>query len=282
MTTWRPILITALSVATLGISACGKAPAATADPLPAVAAPVAVADASPAAVAPVSATTPAAVGGGVTTPAPTPAPTPPIVHRPLHSRYIEAPPIVQGHVLDCEAAALQTALAAKGVNVSQDWILNVMGADTRAAVVDSRGGVVQWGDPYRSFVGDVDGSEPQHTGYGVYYPPIAAAARRAGRPAVGAEHWTAADIYTHLSNGDPVVVWSNSRFQPVATSTWTAWDGRQVRYAVGEHASALTGIDVEGQAVRILDVHDGTSRMFAMRDFEAFWSSFGNMAVVVE
>ena len=33
----------------------------------------------------------------------------------------------------------------------------------------------RWGDPYKAFVGDVNGYEPDFTGYGVYYPPIVAA-----------------------------------------------------------------------------------------------------------
>ena len=41
---------------------------------------------------------------------------------------------------------------------------------------------VDWGDPYAAFVGNVDGSETRYTGYGVYYPPIAAAPSAPVRP----------------------------------------------------------------------------------------------------
>jgi uncharacterized protein YvpB len=200
----------------------------------------------------------------------------------LATRSIPVPSIRQAHVLDCESAALQAALAARGTDVTQDWILAQMVADHRAAELDSRGNVLRWGNPYVAFVGQVDGSEPRATGYGVYWPPIAAAARAAGRTALGGEGWKATDIYAHLSAGHPVVIWTDTTFTAVSMNVWTAWDGTPVRYAVGEHAVTLSGIDMEAHTVQLLDVEDGSSRSFSMAQFESFWSSFGNMAVVVE
>ncbi|MGH7747113.1 MAG: hypothetical protein ACREQ5_20510, partial [Candidatus Dormibacteria bacterium] len=79
-----------------------------------------------------------------------------------------APAVQQSHALDCEAAALVAALAARGVSVSQDWVLGQIGADARQPVRDASGHILRWGDPNTTFVGDVDGSEPRDTGYGVY------------------------------------------------------------------------------------------------------------------
>jgi uncharacterized protein YvpB len=209
-------------------------------------------------------------------------PTSPPAPPPLQARSIPTPAIRQLHPLDCEAAALQAALAARGTQVTQDWILAQMGADRRPALTDGQGAVLRWGNPYTAFVGDVDGSEPRATGYGVYWPPIAAAAKAAGRTAVGGEGWKAADIYAHLSAGHPVVIWTDTTYTPVPMHVWTAWDGTQVRYAIGEHAVTLTGIDPAAQTVQLLDVESGSFRTFSMSTFEAFWSSFDNMAVVVE
>ena len=39
-------------------------------------------------------------------------------------------------------------------------------------------------------MGDVNGYEPDFTGYGVYYPPIVAAAERYGATADGHTGWT--------------------------------------------------------------------------------------------
>jgi uncharacterized protein YvpB len=200
---------------------------------------------------------------------------------PLHSNSISVPSVTQQYSLDCEAAALQAALAARGTNVSQDWILSVIGADTTPAVIDSSGSVVAWGDPYKTFVGNVNGSEVTGTGYGVYYGPIAKAARAAGHVAVGGTGWSATDIYYALSQGYPVVVWTDTTYSAVPTSTWTAWDGRSVPHAVGEHAVTLTGVDVVNNTVKLLDVETGQFLTFSMAQFTSFWSTFGNMAVVV-
>jgi uncharacterized protein YvpB len=199
----------------------------------------------------------------------------------LRTNYITVPMVTQQYALDCEAAALEAALAARGTKVSQDWILSVMGADTTPAVFDSSGNPIAWGDPYTTFVGNVNGSEVTGTGYGVYDGPIAAAARAAGHVAVGGTGWSATDIYFALSEGYPVVVWTDTTFTAVPTSTWTAWDGRAVPYAVGEHAVTLTGIDVVNHTVQLLDVETGQLRTFTMDQFTSFWSTFGNMAVIV-
>ncbi|MBJ7596691.1 C39 family peptidase [Candidatus Nephthysia bennettiae] len=115
---------------------------------------------------------------------------------------------------------------ARGTAVSQDWILTTIGADTRGAVTDVYGDVLDWGDPYESFVGDVMGSELGATGYGVYHGPIAAAARAAGHSATGGQGWSAADMYAAVSAGYPVVIWTDASFTRVAARAWTAWDGR--------------------------------------------------------
>jgi uncharacterized protein YvpB len=230
---------------------------------------------------------PAATAAPATqTPAPapsaSPSPTGSVAAAAIHTNSIATPAITQQYSLDCESAALQAALAARGTTVSQDWILSVMGADTRPAVLDASGNVVQWGNPFTTFVGNVNGSEPAATGYGVYYGPIAAAAQAAGHTVVAGTGISPTTVYEALSDGYPVVIWTDTTFTAVPTSTWTAWDGTAVPYAVGEHAVTLTGIDVAAQTVTLLDVEYGTFHTFSMAQFTSFWSTFGNMAVIVK
>jgi len=194
---------------------------------------------------------------------------------------MDVPTFRQTHSLDCEAAALQVALAAVGTNVSQDWINATIGSDPRPPVLGPGRAVVQWGDPYTTFVGNIDGSEPLVTGYGVYDPPVAAAARSAGRSARGAEGWDPWTIYDEVARGHPAVVWTDTTFAPVAMRQWTAWDGRTVPYAIGEHAVTVVGVDAPAGTVTVADVRAGVRRTFPMSRFEAFFASFGNMAVVV-
>jgi len=196
------------------------------------------------------------------------------------SNLIAAPVYGQVRSLSCEAAALQMALAAKSIHVSQEWLIAVMGADGRAPVLGPNG-VVRWGDPYRIFVGNINGSEPAHTGYGVYDPPVAFAAERAGAGAVPLEHVDPSVIYQEVLDGNPVVVWVVNHLGTTTLRTWTAWDGRTVPYSVGEHAVTLAGVDYDRGTVTLHDPGNAASGTVTMQRFEASFDSFGRMAVVV-
>ncbi len=192
-----------------------------------------------------------------------------------------APDVTQSHALDCEAAALTAALGARGVTVSQDWVLGRIGDDARQPVRSGNGTIIRWGDPNVTFVGDVDGSEPNDTGYGVYQAPIAAAARAAGRPAVGASGWDPWALLDQVALGHPAVIWVDTTFEPVPMHQWTAWDGTVVSYAIGEHAVTVVGVNALAGTMTLLDVADGQFKTFSIAQFFAFLSSFGDMAVVV-
>ena len=196
------------------------------------------------------------------------------------SAQIAAPLYGQTHSLSCEAAALQMALAAKGMYVSQDWILGVIGADRRAPVLHS-GAVVRWGDPYTTFVGNVDGSEPDFTGYGVYDPPIAGAAERAGATATAVENVDPQTLYQQVLDGNPAVVWVVNHLGTTTLRAWTAWDGRAIPYSVGEHAMTLVGVNFDDGTVTLDDPGNASQATVTMQKFEDSFASFGRMAVIV-
>jgi uncharacterized protein YvpB len=196
------------------------------------------------------------------------------------SNLIAAPVLQQQHSLSCEAAALRIALAAKGIDVSEDWILGAIGADGRGPVM-SGGNVVQWGDPYATFVGNVNGSEPAHTGYGVYGPPIAFAAGLAGAAATAMDGVDPQTLYQQVMHGNPVVVWVVNHLGTTSLKTWTAWDGRSVPYSVGEHAMTLLGVNYDDSTVTLGDPGNGSQFTTDMPKFENSFASFGKMAVVV-
>jgi uncharacterized protein YvpB len=191
--------------------------------------------------------------------------------------------IAQSHNLDCESAALRMALFVPGTDASENWILAQMGADLRPAVVDAFGDVLQWGDPYQTFVGNVNGLDYNATGYGVYYPPIAMAAGRAGRSTLAKEGWSPHDLYVEVASGNPAVVWVPvyGYWQGATMRYWTAWDGRQIRYTLVEHAMTLIGVNAAAGTVTLNDPNRGFVRTVSMTDFEAAFAKFNNMAVVV-
>jgi uncharacterized protein YvpB len=186
----------------------------------------------------------------------------------------------QSMPLDCEAAALQEALSAVGVNISQEQIVAAQNPDTRAAQV-SNGTIVRWGDAYTNFVGDVRGSEARYTGYGVYAPVVAQLTEQYGRTATVVEGGSVNDVFAAVGRGEPVVVWTSNTFQAVGMSAWSAWDGRSVPYALTEHAVTVIGVDYAAQTITLNDVGVGRDKTFTVSQFASFWSSFGNMAVVI-
>jgi uncharacterized protein YvpB len=220
-------------------------------------------------------------------PAPTPAPAParPTVARqstpPAGYVTFAVPVYRQTRNLNCETAALQMGLAYYGRYYSQDYLFAYENPDTRAAVRGPNGSVAQWGDPYTNFVGNVNGSESALTGYGIYYPVILSIARSHGLPnAYGGEGFSPATIYAELAARHPVEVWIEARWSRPAMGTWTAWDGRRIRYSLAEHAVTLSG--VSPTMVRVNDDQFGSQYWVSKSQFEAVWRDFNNMAVVFQ
>jgi len=204
---------------------------------------------------------------------PTPAPTPATVTIPV-------PVIQQSMVLDCETAALQQGLTYYGIEVGQPQLFAEQNADIRLPVMGANHTVLRWGNPYKTFVGYVNGSDWTPTGYGVYWPVILDLARNSGLPnAVGGEGFAPSAIYAALASGQPVQVWIETRFARVPLGTWTAWDGTAVRYSYAEHSVTLTG--VSPTQVRVNDVLDASQYWVSKSLFEANFADFNNMAVIL-
>ena len=232
----------------------------------------------------------------VSTPAPTPTPTPtpeptvvptivptvvpmPAAPPPQTTFTIAVPVIRQTMVLDCETAALQMGLATYGYHYSQDTLFAREVVDARPPVMGPNHTVLQWGDPYTNFVGNVNGSDWTPTGYGVYYPVILKMARDIGLTnAYGGEGMSAATVYRALSTGHAVEVWIETNWTRPGVSTWRAWDGRKIRYSYAEHAVTLSG--VSPTQVRVNDPLHGTQYWVSKATFETVWADFNNMAVV--
>jgi uncharacterized protein YvpB len=211
-------------------------------------------------------------------PAPAPAAAPRVWASSAGYMTIPVPIYRQTRNLNCETAAMQMGLAYYGHWYSQDALFAYENADLRRPVV-SNGVIVQWGDPYTNFVGDVNGSETGYTGYGVYYPVILSIARSHGVPnAYGGEGLAAATVYAELAAGHPVQIWMEARWSRPAVRTWTAWDGRVIRYSLAEHSVILTG--VSSTQVRVNDDQFGSQYWVSKSTFESSWRDFNNMAVI--
>jgi uncharacterized protein YvpB len=214
--------------------------------------------------------------------APTSAPTahPTATPAPPQTVFtIPVPVIRQTMTLDCESAALQMGLATYGYYFSQDALFALESPDLRAPIMGPNHTVLRWGDPYRQFVGNVNGSDWIPTGYGVYYPVITAIAQSKGlTDARGGEGYAPVTVYQALATGHAVQVWIETNWIRTFVGTWTAWDGRAIRYSYAEHAVVLSG--VSPTQVRVNDPLHGTQYWVSKALFETNWADFNNMAVI--
>jgi uncharacterized protein YvpB len=194
---------------------------------------------------------------------------------------IPVPVYRQAMNLDCETAALQMGLAYLGHSYPQEQLFAQENPDTRPPVVG--GGVIQqWGDPYTNFVGNVNGTDHYPpTGYGIYYPVILSIAQSHGAPgATGGEGLSASSLYQAVANGQPVIAWVEVGWYRPAIHSWTAWDGRSVRYSLDEHTVVLTGLTFTD--VRVNDPWHGTQYWVSRSTFETSWADFNHMAIILK
>ncbi|HEV1997768.1 MAG TPA: C39 family peptidase [Candidatus Dormibacteraeota bacterium] len=196
------------------------------------------------------------------------------------SPYLNPVPVYrQGMPLDCETAALQMALAYYGLNFSQQELFNQEPPDPRPARWDSNG--MHWGDPYTNFVGDVNGSEANYSGYGIYFPLIVEIARSRGEVKTrGGEGFRNVDIYNAVASGHPVVAWVEYHWARPPLGQWQAWDGRLITYSTWEHAVTISGLS--DNAVLVNDPAAGDQYWVSRSTFETSWHDFNNMAVIVQ
>jgi uncharacterized protein YvpB len=201
------------------------------------------------------------------------------------------PVFKQTMALDCETAALQMGLAALGHTYSQSALFAFEPQDTRGPVLDpnNRKRVLQWGNPYTDFVGNVNGSDLGPTGYGIYYPVILSIAQSHGAPgSMGGERISAAQVYAALSHGHPVLVWVETGWENARaagyTGVWTSWPdkgGQPIQYSLIEHVVTLSGVSTT--QVRVNDPwKSGSQYWFSKAAFEASWADFNNMAVILQ
>ncbi|GAC1663513.1 MAG: hypothetical protein PVS2B1_22680 [Candidatus Dormibacteraceae bacterium] len=186
--------------------------------------------------------------------------------------------IYQNRALSCEEAATSMALTHQGINLSQDQILAELGADRRPMYVDGAGRV-RWGNPYQTFVGNVDGSESNYTGFGTFYPPLVRIAQAHGAKVIQYGYMPAATIYAHLIAGHPVVVFSTWDWQWHPRRDYLSFDGQWIPWIGPVHPSHVyTAVGYSQSGVLINDPLRG-QYWVSKAAFEAGYSDF-NEAIV--
>jgi uncharacterized protein YvpB len=184
----------------------------------------------------------------------------------------------QDHPLSCEEAATSMALTHQGISLSQDQILAELGADRRGEFVDSSGRV-RWGNPYETFVGNVNGSESNFTGYGTYYPPLVRIARAHGAKIIAYGSMSAETIYARVIAGHPVVAFATWDWAWHPRRDYLSFDGQWIPFIGPYNASHVyTVVGVSPSSVLINDPIRG-QYWISKGSFQAGYSDF-NEAIV--
>ena len=184
----------------------------------------------------------------------------------------------QDHPLSCEEAATSMALTHQGVFVSQDQILAEIGADRRPMYVDGQGRV-RWGNPYETFVGNVNGSESNYTGFGTYYPPLVRLAKAHGASVIAYGSMSAATVYARVMAGHPVVAFATWDWQWHPRRDYLSFDGQWIPWIGPVYASHVyTVVGVSPGQVLVNDPIRG-QYWISKAAFEAGYSDF-NEAIV--
>jgi uncharacterized protein YvpB len=209
----------------------------------------------------------------------TPKPTPTIfAPSAAGSRVLNVPSYRQAFELSCEAASLRMALVYEGIATTDDVILDIVGADpSRATFVN---GALRWGDPYVSFVGNVNASEIALTGYGMYYPTVVKAAKQLGGHVLAQGEGMVPDaVYKAVLAGHPVVAWVTYEWVTLQRQDYVAFDGRLIPYAgPGEHAVTVVGVD----PTRVLVNNPWSGPEWVDKAlFERVFMTYNQMAVVL-
>ena len=181
--------------------------------------------------------------------------------------------IYQDHPLSCEEAATSMALTHQGISLSQDQILNELGADQRPMYVDAQGRV-RWGNPYETFVGNVNGSESNYTGFGTYYPPLVRIAKAHGASVLAYGSMSAGAIYARVIAGHPVVAFSTWDWRWHPRRDYLSFDGQRIPWIGPVYASHVyTVVGVSPTQVLVNDPIRG-QYWISKGAFEAGYSDF--------
>lgn len=189
---------------------------------------------------------------------------------------LDVPVLKQEYPVTCEVASLRMVLNYYGFSLSEDDLLADLRFDTTSPMAD---GV--WGDPEKGFVGSVNGSIFDGTGYGVHAGPIKNLAK-IYRPTVELKNPDILKIVGLVTSGKPVIVWGLLSSRNLVS--WRTEGGKEIRVYPGEHARVVVGYTGEADdpdKLILLDPIYGKIRMSADQ-FARDWKMMDNRIVVLQ
>ncbi|MBN1617782.1 C39 family peptidase [Candidatus Dojkabacteria bacterium] len=186
----------------------------------------------------------------------------------------------QTHPASCESASAHILMKYFGVDVTEDQIIAEIGADTTSTRYFDDQGNLHWGNPQRSFVGNIDGEVVYVDGYGVYNEPVYKVLANHGfSSSISKTNWDVDELFNYVRQGYPVIVWVSNDFKPKTVGTMIGPDGEENPWIEDEHALVIHGIDPE--KIYLMDVGFGTYDAVSYPEFRTGFQNLENMAIVV-
>jgi len=192
-----------------------------------------------------------------------------------HTFKLSVPLDFQDYPLSCEAASLKMALAYKGVRVSENQIMNYVGINP----APRQGNI--WGDPYNIYVGSLNGRQ-NTTGYGVYWGPVANAAKVWRSRSQSFSGWSISGLTKEVKNGNPVITWGVIGAGAYQDS-WYTKNGKYIYAWKGEHARVVIGfIGSPNSPSKIILNDPYVGQLYwSTSSFLSNWNIFNRSGVVV-
>lgn len=181
----------------------------------------------------------------------------------------------QDHPLSCEAASLKMALKGKGIEVSEEEIMEKIGQDKTPHI-----GKV-WGDPHKAYVGNIDGKICV-SGFGVFWEPLARAANF-WRPAEAFQNWKLEDLTKEIELGNPVIVWGALPTGKLTDCSWFTPEGKYIKAFKETHVRLVIGFIGDQKNPEKIILNDPLAgRLFWPTSFfMKNWEVFGFSGVVI-
>ncbi|GAB7387091.1 hypothetical protein BSNK01_09270 [Bacillaceae bacterium] len=179
----------------------------------------------------------------------------------------------------CEIASLAMLTQYVGLPYGKQELAGMVPKDPTPLRRDSRGRIIQWGDPNAGFVGDITGKNP---GYAIYHKALArfldSLYDGKAKDLTGSDF---EDVLKEIVKGKPVIVWTTIDFTP--TGEWLEWqtkDGRTIRATFKEHAVLLVGFDEN--FVYVNNPYNGQkAQKIEKESFVKSWEQLGRQAVTI-
>jgi uncharacterized protein YvpB len=174
---------------------------------------------------------------------------------------LKVPMYMQNQLNTCNIAVARMLLAYRGINISEDDLINQIGTS------GSRG----TGNPHIGFVPD----------YGTYWEPIVKAVTKYRRNRLFT-NWNLKDLLNEINHGNPVMIWGQNGWSDPHDISWTLPDLTYIRAINGMHSSAVIGFRGPSDNPTDIIINDpwrGYSTI-PLAEFTRRWSYFKTALII--